>query len=142
MVSTYDPNKVLVLWKGIPIGGFGIDSMIKVTQTSDRVTKQDGCTGEVVRVMQRSKSGSVEVTLLASSQSNDLLSAAQIEDELTGLGVGPLMIKDLNGTTIIQAASAWIAKIPEINFGKETSDRTWTLDYAVGNINVGGILKV
>jgi hypothetical protein len=44
---------------------------------------------------------------------------------LTGLGILPLVITDLNGGTLFTWPQAYISKTPEWGFGKDNTDRAW-----------------
>ena len=46
---------------------------------------------------------------MKTSVANQLLSAQMAYDELTGLGIQPIQVKDLKGTTLAGGASAWVA---------------------------------
>ena len=74
------------------------------------------------------------LTLMQSSVTNALLSANATLDEITGNGVGPFLMIDLSGTTIVEAESSWIQKRANIEFGRETATREWAL--ASDNINM------
>jgi hypothetical protein len=97
-----------------------------------------GADGQVVRVASADKRGEITVTLMASSLSNDFLSAQAALDDLTGINTQPLLIKDLLGTTLISAQQAWIKKPADVEFGKEAGTREWVFECGELNILVGG----
>ncbi len=138
--NTFDFGQVKVSFKGIMITGFAQDSSINVERTADAFTMVAGATGDITRVRNRDKSGMVTLTLMAESASNDLLSAAALEDEIFGTGVGELFIEDKNGNTIIAAPQAWIQKMPATGFAGEASTREWVIACAELEMNVGGSL--
>ncbi len=124
----YDPEKVVITWGTALISGFAEGTFLEATRDEDAFFKKIGADGEVSRTRNKNKGGSVTITLLQTSASNDILSAAQVADELTGLGVFPLMIKDLLGTTLLVAPNAWVKKRADAEFAKEQTDREWILD--------------
>ena len=139
MFGTYDPKKVIVSFGGVEIGGFGEDSMIKITPMGDGTTSMVGCSGDVVRTISPDNRQEVTLTLLQSSASNDYLSAIYQRDKRVGDGVLPLLIKDLSGRTTFFDSAAWIAKQPEINRGRTANDTEWVLHTAGdGELFVGG----
>lgn len=138
VTKTYDPGKLVVSFRGRLISGFGDGSMIKITRDEDAYTKIVGGDGEVARVRSRNKSGSVELTLMQTSASNDDLSSAAALDELSGTGIGPLMVKDLLGTTVAAGANAWIRKLPDAEYNKDGADRVWIIDVEQLDLFVGG----
>lgn len=77
------------------------------------------------------------LTLKQSSPSNDVLSGFMAIDEATNAGVVPVLIKDLSGNSIYFGAQAWINQYANSTFGKDISDRQWTLTLAEADIFVG-----
>jgi hypothetical protein len=136
--KTYDPGLVVVSIGGNIISGFADGTFINVERTSDSFSKQVGADGEVTRVRNRDRSGSITLTLMSSSLSNDILTALHKLDELSGTGVVPFLLKDLAGTTLVSAQSCWIRKPANVEFGKELSNREWTLDANPIDMTVGG----
>jgi hypothetical protein len=143
-VSTklYDPAAIVVTIGPNLLSGFGEGTFVKVSRDEDAFMKKVGVDGEVARARNRNRSGTVEITLLQTSQSNDVLSALAVADELTGTGAAPLMIKDLFGTTLCMVPNAWVKKRADVEFGKEVADRSWVLDcdqiqHFVGGANQG-----
>src|SRR5688572_18999118 len=111
MLANYDPGLVVITWGSIIFQGFSDGSMITAERDEDAYTKVVGAQGDTVRVRNRNRNGMVTVNLQQSSLTNVALSALATIDETTNLGVAPLQVKDLNGTTLIAAPSAWIRKI-------------------------------
>lgn len=138
MIKTYDPGKFVIAFKGVPLVGYG-ENFFKLTQDEDAFMKKVGASGEVARARNQNRTGKVEVTLMQTSLSNDYLSTMFRLDKDLGLGAGTLTVADLSGTTIVSIEDAWISKLPDLEFGKELAERTWTFD--TGQIvifNVGG----
>lgn len=126
-VSTYDPKKVIITFGGVPITGFADGTFISITQENDSWAKKVGADGEVIRARSNDDTCEVTITLQQSSDSNIALSVVQATDRLTGFGMRPLIITDLNGVTIQSWMQAWIKKAPDWEYGKEASDRAWVL---------------
>lgn len=137
LFSNYDPARVVVIFRGLQLLGPMDGTFISAERTEDGFMTQVGAAGDVTRVRSRDKTGSVTVTLQAASPSNEDLSAVYAEDEAFGTGYGPLMVKDLNGTTLISAEKAWIKKLPNVEFADEASSREWILDCAELEMFVG-----
>lgn len=140
MFNNYDSGRIVGSWKGIPFLGFMDSTFLNAERNEDAFTESVGAQGDVTRVRSRNRTGTVTLTLQAASPTNDLLSAQAILDELTGLGYGPLLIKDLNGTTLVEAAVAWIKKVPAVEFGTEASGREWVFTCADLVMNIGGAI--
>jgi hypothetical protein len=139
-VKNFDPSKVRITFAGSPLNGFADGTFITATRRNPTWDMKAGADGEVARSKSNDKTGSVVLTLLQSSQSNDILSALQLTDELTGNGVGPILIQDLNGTTLVQGETAFIEKPADVTLSKEVEAREWTILVGELNMLVGGSL--
>lgn len=139
-MRTYDPAQIVIQWGPIIASGYQDGSFAKASRDADTFAKYVGTDGEVSRARSRNRAGSVEITLAQTSLTNDLLSQEQEVDELTGLGVYPLTVKDLNGTTLVYAPEAWLKKPAEVEYGKEIGPRVWTFDTGSMDVFVGGSL--
>lgn len=139
-IRTYDPAKNVASFLGLVITGFADGEFIKAERAEDTFTAHVGAGGEEARVMSRNRMGSVTITLMQTSLSNDILSALQVADELAGTGSGPLFIKELNGTTAVLAPNAWIKKPPAMGRGKEMGNVEWVFECSAMTVFNGGIL--
>ena len=137
-VKTYDAAKVLIIVNGIPIQGYAKGSFLKVSRDSPSFTKKTGSSGETARARTNDDSGTAEITLMATSLSNDALSALRALDEATGDGVGPFLAKDNSGRTIVDSESCWIRKQADYEASDEITDRVWVIDLDNANMFVAG----
>jgi len=135
--STWDFKKLIFSFAGQTITGFRGDISINHSSGEDSVTKEVGHDGEAVFVFRNDDSGSVTSELMASAASNDFLSAA-----IAAKLVGPLLIRDMNGRTVLEAPSATVAKLPTVTYGAEMSGREWKWVYADGKFVCGGLAQV
>lgn len=140
MFKNYDPGQVVASFKGIQLLGFMDGTFISAERAEDAFEMAVGAQGDVTRVRNRNRTGTVTVTLQAASPANDLLSAQAALDELAGVGYGPLLVKDLNGTTVLEAPIAWLKKVPTVEFGDEASGREWMFDCSELIMAVGGAI--
>lgn len=138
LFKNYDPGLVVMTWKGIQIYGFMDGTFIKAERSEDAYKMEVGAGGDVTRTRSRNRTGMVTATLQAASPVNDLLSAQALIDEKFGTGYGPLMVKDLNGTTLISASIAWIKKLPDAEYAADASSREWVFDCASLAMSLGG----
>jgi hypothetical protein len=139
--KNHDPKRYVVVFGGHQVQGYASGTFVQVARESDSFSDEVGAGGDVVRSRTHDKRGSVTITLQAASPSNDVLSAFVIADELgvtVNAGVKPLLVKDLNGTTVATAAEAWVQKPAEIEGAAEHTNREWVIRCAQLNINVGG----
>lgn len=127
MVKTFDPKAVEIILAGISFEGYADGTFVTVARDNDSFSSLVGSDGEGARALSNDKSGTITATLLQTSVTNAALSALANLDEATGDGVGPLLIKDNSGTTLVSAETAWILKPADIEFGREISNREWTI---------------
>lgn len=139
-MKTYDPSKVVMTFLGNPITGYADGSFIKAGRNEDTFKLTVGSSGEGCRTRSTNRSGKVTLTLMQSSAANDLLSAAHRLDELVGTGVGALLIKDLNGTALVEAPNCWITKPADMEFAKEVGNREWILECEAMILEGGAIV--
>lgn len=140
----YDPLQVTGSWS-TPIGVFDIvDGAISpgdfaaVARDNPTWARESDRGGNATRVKNNNKGGTVTITLSASSPTNATLMAAQGTDELTENVVGPLVLKDLNGDTVVTALGAFINSTPDPSFGSERGARVWVWEVAQINTILGG----
>lgn len=136
-VRTYDAREVQVNCGGNPASGYADGEFIVVRRDAPLYNKTTGADGEVSRSRNES-AGSVTLTLKQTSPFNDILSAFALADKVNNSGVFPFMLKDLNGTTLVFSESAWIESFPDVNLGKEVSDRQWTIALGKTEWFIGG----
>lgn len=135
---TYDPKSVSVIIGGFPISGFADGTFINAMRSNDAFTKTTGADGDTTRVKSNDKSGELTITLDQTSLSNDVLTSIALRDELANAGVVTIRIKDILGASTFVSATGWIRKIPEVEYGKETSTREWVFDMSDFEMFVGG----
>lgn len=137
-LKNYDPGKVVLTFKGITVTGFHSGTFITVERDDDTWKKDKGAQGDGVRTRNRNKGGKITFTTQGTSPSNDLLMAAIIADETTGIGYGVASVVDLNGTSKALAAEAWVLKPANLEFADEHTPREWVIDCNEVQLFVGG----
>ncbi len=135
----YDPNQITMVFAGILVTGYAEGTFITAERNEDGYELSVGAGGDVTRVRNNNRSGRVTLTLQAESPSNDLLSAQAILDEaLLAAGLGVLLVKDLNGTTVLEAEAAWIMKFANMENADTGGNREWIIECAELEMFVGG----
>jgi hypothetical protein len=136
--NTFRPQDVTVAFNGVPISGFADGTFVAWARNSQAYNIRVGSQGEGGRAGSGDKSGTITLTLLATSPVNGVLSALAAEDENTGNGIGLLAVKDLSGATVILAESAWVQKRPDGELSNEVTAREWVFETDVLEIFDGG----
>lgn len=139
--GTFDTGQLVVTLGGIIITGFGDGDTISVTRETDNYVDAAGLDGAVGRMRSSDKRGTVTINLLQTSRANDALSAVFNLDSLTGDASDalPLLIKDFSGRTVISASKAWLQKVADVSFSKDSlQNRSWPIRCADLVVYVGG----
>lgn len=126
----YDADQITMVFMGILVdSGYADGEFCRVEQLSDDFTDVVGTDGEVARSKTNDRRATITVTLLQTSSGNAKLSVLNNLDKLAanGAGVGPLLIKDLAGTSLYTASKAWIAAPPKVVFSRGAEAREWTI---------------
>jgi hypothetical protein len=137
-VRTFDPKSVIIAIGGVPMSGFADGTFLEVTADTQQFTKVIGADGFVTRVKTNNYGGVMTLTLGQTSPSNDVLSGFLAADRVANLGVVPILIKDLSGTTILFSATGWIQQFPDVTFGNTNNNRAWAFDLAEMDVFIGG----
>ncbi len=128
-VKTYDPASISIVLGSVLMSGFADGTFVKVTMNDDAWKLHVGADGQGSRAKSANRSATIEVTLAQTSPINNFLAdLAAVDDATPGGAPSALFIKDFNGTTVLRAESAWVKKLPDVEFGKEVGDRVWTIE--------------
>ena len=125
-MRTFGVNELVVVYGGVRVTGWADGEFISVVLDSDIFTETNGADGEVARVKSKKLMATATLRLLQTSPTNDAFSAFLIEDIASNL-TQPFIIKDLNGTTILDASQCYIKKFTDISYGTENVNREWTI---------------
>ncbi len=137
-VKKFDPKQVKVIVGTHSVSGYAEGTFIECRRNEDSFNLNVGSDGQGIRIKSSNKSGQMELTLQQSSNSNQILSALALTDELTGGGTFPLTVEDLSGTSLFFAETAWIMKPADSAFGNEDNNRVWIFETDNIVMNVGG----
>lgn len=128
MAATYNPSDVSIIYGGSPITGFADGTFVVVESNEDDFTLQVGSDGESARSKTNNNSGRITITLIQTSDSNDVLAAFHAADLLGGVGGLPILIKDNSGRALHSAVQAWIVKYPSSTFDREVTSKEWIFE--------------
>lgn len=128
-LKVYDSDQITLSLAGILLGGYAEGEFCRIEQEADNFTDVAGTDGEVSRSKVNDKRATITFLLMQTSESNALLSALANLDANTpgGAGVGALLIRDRQGTTIYKAAEAWVSRPPNVSFDQAATTREWTV---------------
>lgn len=128
-VKTYSPGEVVAVAFGAIISSW--DEITVVLDEDKFSFTSDVSSGEATRVENKSKLGTITLTLPQASADNGVLSAI---DALGSLG--PVSIFDKSGSSLHVMAKGTIVKSADVGYGKENGSREWVIR---GNLDVNVI---
>lgn len=127
VLHTYDPLQIKVAFKAVTAHGFAKGTFVKVKRSQPVWSIQIGADGEVVRIRSRDKTGTIELTLQAASETNLAFANIVKSDELNSDGVGTASVRDLNGLDKHTSEKAWLEGPPPSEYATDAGDRTWVI---------------
>jgi hypothetical protein len=127
----YNPLQVVGSWT-TPIGVFdilqGVINGEFLTSSRDNkfFTRENDLAGNATRIVQPNQGGQLTVNISASDPVNAQLSGAHAADRLATNVIGLLLLKDLNGLTVVKNADAFLEDFPDPRFGNARGSWAWT----------------
>lgn len=113
----YDPKLVVVTINGVPVEGYGEDSIIKAEMDEDAITLAKGCDGSITFCKNPHHNGTITFTLKGNSPSLKWLTQLAILQPVA------VVVKDLNTNgRSFSAFSCMLKKKVTIEFKKEMED--------------------
>jgi hypothetical protein len=137
-IYTYDPEQILIIIGGFPIYGLTDGTFLSIDRNEDAYSIFSGADGQVARVKSNNPTATMTLTLMQTSESNQILSTFALLDQASNSGTFPVLVKDIEGTTLIFSSKGWIQRMPTTEFSKDISNREWTIALSDITYNIGG----
>jgi hypothetical protein len=128
MARTYDAKKIACIVGGVMLSGFNDGDVVTVERNEDTFTFQPDTDGGGTRSKSNNKSGRFTFVLSQTSAANGLLTAIAKLDEVGNAGAVPVIVKDLNGSSLYTATMAWLVKPPVGEYKRESGGREWVFE--------------
>lgn len=127
-IREYSPDKVNVNLGGmVEIKGFADGTFISMTRNSPRTSTVVGAKGDVGITRSADRTGTLELTLLQNSPSNEIFSAmVNAEDATQDLYRATMTIEDPSGSVYALAQRCHIQEPAPIILADGQSAKTWT----------------
>lgn len=139
--GTWNGAELTVIVGVLPLTGLSDGDSVTARRNQPIYNSRAGNDGAVGRAKVTDKRGQVEVHIMQTSEMNDLLSTTFNLDSLSEEGsfVGPLIVKDLSGRTVISAGDAWLMQVGDVAFASgEVGERVYTFEAADLVMVLGG----
>lgn len=127
-INVYSPEDVVVNWAGaFEITGFAEGTMVEASRNSPRTQTVVGAKGDVGITRSADRTGSLTLTLLQNSPSNQMLSAIINAEDLSNslLIRGDMTIKDPSGGTLCYANRCHIQEPASVTLGDGQNAKVW-----------------
>lgn len=125
-LKDYSPAAVSVSWGGFGFEGFGEDSFVTASRSTPNTSAKIGAQGSVGLTVSADKTGTIEVTLMQTSQTNRYLSAVQnAQDVASTIFRAPFLVTDPSGGSLVVCKSAHIQEAPDVTLGADQNEKTW-----------------
>ena len=130
-LTVYSCNQVKCVVGAFPVeSGRSDGDFITIAQTEESYTYKQGVDGEGTRSATGARLCRVTITVMQTSAANAYFSALHKGDVEAngGAGVVPLSISDLGGLSLFFSPEAWIVKMPDQTYAKESGTVAWEFD--------------
>jgi len=134
-VNTYSPKDVVLTISGYQFTGW---ENITISRNAKGFVPIRGIRGKNTRVRNKDSSATLYISLIQSSQGNDVLSSIHEQDLLFGTGRLTLMLKDNSGRSVFSSNEAFVSGFPTSSFSGQFEYRNWeiyalsTATYSIG----------
>lgn len=128
MIQTFNPADLFVALGGVLLTGFA-PQMLTVERDAPLARDERGVEGEIARYLSEDRRGNITFTLLGTSPSNLVLSTFINADELLGMNIFPVIIKDGadKSLDLVVAPLCWVNGHAPISYSNGVEVRTWTI---------------
>lgn len=143
----YDPTRTLVTFGIAPLIGRAPGKSLDIRRDSPMWKTVKGTNGEMKRVRNRDKGGTIEVVLRGTAPANKVLGLLAKVDETHGTIIQPLVITDtLNGALFI-STSAYLEAYANMGYATSEGDVRWRfkcdeLDMTYPGLSVEGLVRL
>lgn len=145
MAQKYNPKRVTGSFIGkigtrefaVKFQAYMDGEFINADYDEDAVTEHVGSDGEVTLVLNPNKKATLTLTLSQGSPSNAELSNLIPDADRNFLPTGVLQFDDLDGSTKVKAAEAWIRKSAPVAYSNAVTGRAWVFGMAKAEIKPG-----
>lgn len=130
-LKVYNADEVTVILGGVIIdSGLADGEFLRIEQESDDTEDVAGTDGEVAVSRTNDRRATVTILVMQTSNGNDGLTAlSTLTREAAAMAgaIVPLLVKDNNGRTVIEAANAWVARAPDRSFDRTAQTNEWKI---------------
>lgn len=136
-LRNFDPERITAVWairggKAVDLTQGLIDAPGAMTETKDSAkwTRKSDRQGNTVRNRSGKRGAALTCTYAAEAPIHGELAAILELDDALGTMVGDIVVRDLEGTTLVTYVSAFIEDDPAMAYGDTAGDRVYVFGCA------------
>lgn len=123
-VLSYSPKDVILIIAGYQVTGW---EKISISRTRKSFTTIPGIRGKNTRTVSRDTSATLSVSILQTSQSNEVLNYIHELDIDESTGRLPVTLKDMSGKSVFSSDQAYITGYPFVAYSGQFEYRAWEI---------------
>lgn len=133
LLGTYSPEDITVLINAggvaYEVSGFIDGTFITISREVPAATLVTGADKASARVIRSNKSATINLSLLRTVQSNDILTQILNNDQRTrdDTWIFSILIKDNSGRSFYYGDQAFIGNNPDVNFSTSVEGNDWVI---------------
>lgn len=133
-LKVYDPDQISIIIGGHSVRGFADGQFLNIVGNADLFSDAVGSDGDdITRTKNNDQRATITLSLMQTSDSNDVLDAIANSDQIApnGAGVFDILIRDRGtGRAMYKADGGWINKQPDAAYDRTPQPRAWTIRVA------------
>ena len=123
----YNCKDILISFGPYSLTGLADDAFLTIEDMAEEASPTTGCDGAVNVSLDPTATSKVTITNLSGVKANRILTRLAAGLRQGELITHPLLIKKRTGEVLLSAETAWVAKVPNSDFGKKAGNRQWVI---------------
>lgn len=145
-LATFAPNDVTIVISQQSTGlsyivsGYSEDSIVTIERNAETYTLYTGADNTNTRIYNANTSAKITLSLQQTSSGNDILSSLYLNDAASrdSSGLFSISVVDNSGRSSYFSEEAYIAVVPNSQFGNKMETRDWVIEATRLDTYIGG----
>lgn len=140
LLRAYAPDDITVIVGTQAVSGFKEGTFVEAERSVETSAIEVGSDGEATLTISPNQMGTVKMTLQQASPLNDYFNTLfqAIQQKNLSVGIVSIMVKDKNGTTVVNSKQSAVQKPAKVSFADKPEGREWTFVCPYLDIENGG----
>lgn len=149
-LATFAPNDVTIVISqqstglSYVVSGFSEDSIVSIERNAETYSLYTGADNTNTRIYNANTSAKITMSLQQTSSGNDILSSLYLNDAASrdSTGLFSISVVDNSGRSTYFSEEAYIAVVPNSEFGNKMQTRDWVIEATRLDTYIGGNSKL